>query len=898
MRNLFQRLFRRSSISADVSREIETHVAMRAELNEESGMTHDEAYASARRQFGNSTAVRERVYDLTGFGWLDTLRRNLVYALRGIRRQPGVSASAVLTIAIGIGAVTGMFSVTQNLILAPPPHVSAPDRVFKFRQVFWIDGGEGEPGGATSYPFFELLSERARTLESLGAYADTTLPVGSGIDAEMAEVVMVSPGFWETLGTRPEIGRFIDDSEAHPATGARVVVLGHAFWQVRLGGDPGIVGQTLEIHGQPYTIVGIAPRGFRGVELQEVDLWLPLFTRDDGSGRPVTWHTISSSYTLRIVLRLREGASPAQSSAELTNLQRAFLEETYAPIFRDASVERMEPYRRSRSLLGPLTGGLGDNLRPIPEARVTVWLLGVAVVFILIASANVAGLLLLRTLRRRREIAVRLAVGIGRRELALQLLTESSVVAVLGGTAAILAQIWAGAWLQRTLLPAMAWEPSAVVHPSVLSVAAASMVGTALVAGMAPLYFLRAHPLRSFREGPSAAMTRRPRMHGVLVAVQGALSVVLLVGAGLFLRSLYNLETANMGLDRENVLVVQVDFSRFGRDTGHAAFFERALERISVLPGVSRASVSRRVPLRVASAGSFAVDRDQGSISSPRDGVPFSNAVTPGFFQTTGMRIVEGRAFVEADRLNGRVVIVNESLARLAWPDQSPIGRCSYVHVWPDECATVVGVVGDARTWSLVEDDVRAYFYTPLLLSADGPRALLVRTADGVGRNDSTIRDALYELDSGLPYIGIEALGDVLDPQIRPWRLGASVFTAFGILAVLLAVIGLWSSVSYAASQRRQEFAIRLAVGESRETLLNRVLGDGLRNAVVSVAAGVLIAGLASSFIADLLFDVSPHDPLVFGTIAGVILVVATLASLFPAWRAANVRPADALRAD
>ncbi len=898
MRDLFQRLFRRWSISEDVGREIEAHVAMRAELNEESGMTPDEAYATARRQFGNSTAVRERVYDLTGFGWMDTLRRNLVYALRGIRRQPVVSASAVLTMAIGIGAVAGMFSVTRNLILAPPPHVSAPDRVFHFRQAFWEQGSEGEPFDGASYLFFDLLSERAQTLESVGAYMDSALPVGSGVDAAMADIVMVSSGFWDTLGARPEIGRFIDDSEAHPATGARVVVLGHAFWRGRFGGDPGVVGQTLEVNGRPYTIVGVAPSGFRGVELQDVDLWLPLFAQDDGSGRRVTWHTVGPAFMLSIVLRLTDGATPAQASAELTNLQRAFLEEAYAAAYR-GDLAPLETYRRSRSLLGPLTGGLGDNLRPIPEARVASWLLGVAVIFILIACANVAGLLLLRTLQRRREIAVRLALGISRRHLALQLLTESSLLAALGGTVALLAQIWGGAWLQRTLLPAMAWEPAAVVHPSVLSVAAASTLGTALIAGLAPLYFLRVASSKSLREAPSAAMARRPRMHGVLVAVQGALSVVLLVGAGLFLRSLYNLETLDVGLDRENVLVVQVNFSQRGRDSGHAALFERALERVSVLPGVSGASLSRSVPLQGAHGGTFRVPgRDSDDVEAPPYGLPFYNAVTPGFFQTIGMRIVEGRAFVEADRSNGGVVIVNESLARLGWPDQSPIGRCANLHVLPDDCATVIGVVADARSFSVVEDDAHPSFYTSLPPNIDGPRALLVRPADGAGRIDTTIRDAFYELDSTLPYIDIELLGEILDPQIRPWRMGASVFTVFGILAVLLAMIGLWSSVSYAVSQRRREFAIRLAVGERPGTLMNRVLGDGLRNALVSVATGAVIAGLTSSFIADLLFEVSPRDPLVFVTIAGVILVVSTLASFFPAWRAATVRPADTLRAD
>ena len=717
MSSIFTRLFRRRSISADVREEIESHIRMQADRNRRSGMAPEQALRAARRRFGNVTAVRERLHDFYGFGWVETFIGDVRYAVRGLGRNPAVSLAATLTTAIGVGAVASMFSVLQTLLLAPPPHVQTPERVFRVHMHF-PPRAEAEPAvttALTSYPFYERLAEDADSLESVAAYTRATdLAAGAGPGARMTRAVMVSAGFWGTLGVRPAVGRFLLDPEAHPATGARVVVLGHAFWQRRFDGRPEVLGDTLRIKGQPYEIVGVAPRGFRGVELSDVDLWLPLFAEDDGSSRAVMWHTFGSSSNVVVVGRLKPDVTSAQTEAQLTSLQRTFREESDGPRLQDDAIRvtRLERIRQTRVLLGPVTGGLGSDLRPIPEVRVTAWLVGVAVVLVAIACLNVAGLLLLRAMRRRREIAVRLALGISRWRLARQLLTESLVLALLGGAAAFAVLVLSRAWLQRTILPTMAWEPATIVNPSVLAVAATATLATAFAAGISPLWYVGRDALPAIQGRLLDAPGRRPRLQGALLAAQGALSVMLLVGAGLFLRSLHNAATLDIGLDRDNVVAIRVDFAGAGRSPDDVArFYESALERVSAVPGVTRASLALSVPLRSArGGGNIRLPGTDDRLTTPSGASLFANYVTPGFFETTGMRIRDGRGFLEAERALGQVMVVNETMAELAWPNRSPIGECVY-RFEQAACTTVVGVVADARRFSLVAEDPRPYFY-------------------------------------------------------------------------------------------------------------------------------------------------------------------------------------------
>jgi putative ABC transport system permease protein len=896
-------LFRKRDVECELDAELRDYLDAAIEQRMAAGMSRDEAVRTARAGMGSLEAVKDRVRDVGWESHVEAVLQDLRYAIRAMRRAPAFAAITVLTIAIGVGAATSMFGIMRNLLLAPPPHVTTPDHVFRVHTMFPPDDAQGEPhiGNRTSFPFYEIVVNRGKSFHSVAAYTDARLAVGTGPDARMARATLVSAGFWTTLGPRPILGRFIQDNEAHPATGSRVVVLGHAFWRRQFGGRRDVIGSILSIKGQPYDIIGVAPRGFRGIELADVDLWLPLFAEGDGSDEHGKWHTSATSYNVRLVARLKDDVAAERASAELSTLLSTFLVEAYGPkMYADAarSDAFVERNRRVRALLGPVTGGLGSDLRPIAEARVTKWLVGIAFLLLGIACSNVAGLLLLRAVARRREMALRLALGVSRTRLALQLLTESSLLALMGGVCALLTVMWGGALLQRTILPAIAWEPISALELSVVSVAALCVFGAALLAGMAPLWYARTDGVAALREGVLRGPAKRPRMLAGLLAIQGALTVVLLVGAGLFLRSLHNAQTEDIGLDRDNVLAVQIDFDGTGRSTTDVAgFFEQALERAAAIPGVTHASLTAVTPLRSARARDSLRLPGRDDLPDYPTGGPYSNAVTPGFFATTGMRLRQGRDFLESERNQRAAMIVNETLANLYWPDRSPIGECIYLNR-RKACTTVVGVVADSRRFNIVEKDRYLYYYTPLAPTAVDSRALLVRMAPDADRVETTLRQTLHGLDGNLPFVKIETLGEVLNPQIRPWRLGASVFTGFGILAVILAIIGLWSSVAYAVSQRTQEFAVRMTLGAHRSSLVALMLREGVRDALIAMTAGLILAAIGSRYITDLLYGVSSRDPLVFITVAAAIFTLATIASLLPAWRVSRIDPAVALRTD
>ena len=893
--------FWQPDIVGDIDEELRFHFESRTSELRALGVPAEEARRQVQEEFGDEKLTRERLEEIgrrrearrERMQWWDAVRSDLKYALRGLRSSPLLTATIVATLAIGIGATTAMYGVMRRLILAPPPHVAAPDGLAKVYFSTQRPSDTARVEEAFSYPFYELLSREKRTLAAAGAYLPgQQLIVGTGRDASRARATMTSAGFWTTLGVRPLLGRFMTDEESHPATGARVVVLDHAFWRQRYAGDRGVVGRTVAVKGLPYTIIGVAPRGFRGIELVRTDIWLPLLAYEDGQPA-IEWHTRPGNFMLRYVVRIGPGVTRAQAEADLSALHLAHSEE----------VGRRENRGRPRFMpttirLGDLKGALDRNMARLPEATVSIWLVGVAALLLVIACANVAGLLLLRALRRRREIAVRLALGMSRRRLSALLFTESGLLALLGAIASIIVVVWGGAWVERVMLSSIAVEAPGFDWRS-FGVAAACTIGTAIVAGLIPLLQIRGAIVAGLREGGQHGSVRRSPVHRGLLIAQTALSVVLLVGAGLFLRSLGRVKSLDIGMKVDNVLAVSVDFTGTGRP-GHeqVAFFERALERVRALPGVQAASVSISAPLKSARSASFTLPGGEGPVTEPGGSMPMGNHVSDGFFEATGMRILRGRAFNSGDRTGPPVMIVNERLASLAWPGRSGIGECVYAASPKDVCTTVVGVAANARTFQLLEKD-RPWIYRPLAPSDMDSRVLLIRAAPkDLETLAGTVRRTIQELESNVPYVDVSILGDVLDPQMRPWRMGATLFTAFGILAALLAALGLYSAVAYAVTQRTREIGVRLAIGARVASVVRLILTDGLRIAAAGVAIGLFLTFVGSSRIAALLFETSPRDPLVLAVVGVGLVLLAALASLTPARRAARVDPSIALRLD
>ena len=892
------RHFWRRSVPRDVDDELRFHFESRVEDLAARGMTPDEARAQAAAEFGDVADVRARLEAIDRAAelrrgraaWWEGIALDARHALRGLRRSPGLALSVVATLALGIGAAAGMYGVMSRLLLQPPPWVADPSQVVKLFHGFAEPGEPATQSDGSSYPAFEDLRAHARSLASLAAYTTRPLAVGDGPSARLLQTTMVSAGFWRTLGVRPRLGRFFGDEESHPATGARVVVLSYGLWQRDYGGDADVSMRTLRINGQPYRIVGVAPRGFRGIELTSTDVWLPLFAYGDGGTGPVTWQTMVPNFFLQFVGRLAPGASPAAASAELTVLDRAFWSDFYK-----SSFHREYP-ASAKILVHGVTGATGHDGAEIPEARVARWLSGIGVLLLVIAAANVVGLLLLRAMRRRREVAVRIALGVSRRRLAMQLIVEGAVLTLLGGIGAFLLLLWGPAAALRLLLPRMAWESSAILDHATLGAIVVGLLAVFVLAGIAPLLWAGVDVGQALRDGTSHGATHRALSQSILLGVQAALSVVLLLGAGLFVKSLERMKSQDLGIDTGNVLAVHVDFVGSSQSRAdRTAFYDRALERVSALPGVERASLALTAPLTSARGGSIFLPGQEKPITMTGGGVPFVNYVYPGFFGTVGLRLQQGRDFTDADRdSSANVIVIDVAMAGRFWPGRSPVGEC--VQQRPgDVCTTIVGVVENAHLFEIREEH-RLQFYRPLRRSDLDDRSLMVRVDPGARDIEGTIRRAVLGLGADVPYVDVKTLASVLQPQLQPFRLGAAVFTACGVLAVLLAAIGLASAVAYAVTQRSREIGVRMAIGARGRDVIWLFVRGALRTGSVGVAAGSIVALLAGGWIADMLYEVSPHDAVVFAVVTGLVLVVCVLASLLTARRASRIDPMVVLR--
>jgi putative ABC transport system permease protein len=810
----------------------------------------------------------------------------------------------VLAIGVGVGANAAMFGILDRLLVRGPAHVQDASRVERFYYRAQVPGMGEFSGNTLGYVAYTTLRDGTRAFAGVSGYSETDGVLGRGGAAEQITEGAATYDFFPLLGVHPTVGRFFDAAEDRPGAASRVAVLDYGLWRRRFAGDPGVLGHAVDIDGARYTVIGVAPAGFTGVETRRVDVWLPMSLRGAGmTPGSDEWRTSWDIQWMKIIGRLRPGVTRAQATADATRA------------FRLAYGGSEEPLKKAQIFVAPLH--YEDDGQESLEVSVSRWLLGVSLIVLLVACANVANLLLARAVRHRQDIAVRLALGITRGRLAQLLLSQSLVLAFLGGLAALGLATLGGDLIRTTLLPDVAWT-HAPVNGRVLLVAAGLALLTGLVTGLAPALQERRGLVDALRTGVREGGGRTSRARTALAVAQAALSTVLLVGAGLFVHSLWNARHMDLGLQPDRVLRVSADWPRAElsaaarpaaspedlrrrRRARSADFYGPALERARALSGVEAAAIAVGTPFR----SSFQIRlRVAGRDSMPRlpGGGPYIQAVSNGYFRTVGLRLVRGRAFSAADVTDSaRVAVINRTMATTLWPGRTALGECLLLgQAEVPDCYRVIGVVENAHRYSLREKPAMQY-YVPL--GADGRlgfggSALLVRPRGDLASMVAPLRSELRALDPSLLWLEVEPLEASLAPELRPFRLGATLFGLFGLLALLLASLGLYSLVAYTVASRAHELGVRVALGARGSDVLRLVLRQGLLLAAAGLALGMVVALAAGGYVRDLLFQDSPRDPLVYGVVVLALLAAAALASFGPARRATRVDAMAALKAE
>ncbi len=826
---------------------------------------------------------------------MNAVVRDARYALRAMRRSPSFALIAVLCLGLGIGATSTIFGIVDVLFFRPPDGVADPGSIV--RPYIERDTGAVQTtvGGndRVSFPDYLDMRDNSRALSGLAAFTNVALSVGRGDEARSADGMEVTGNYFNVLGVRPALGRFFVAEEDAGAGSPPAVVISHDYWQRAYGGDRGVLGKSILVDGHGYSIVGVAPDGFHGVDPGVVDIWIP-FAHDTKLGHSETALTTRFSVMYQTVGRLAPGATRESADSELAAIVRHAAEST--PAFDPTPEVKLGPIFSAR---GPV---------PSSQARLSRWLALASALLLAIACANTANLLLARAATRRREIAIRLSIGASRSRLVRQLLTESVLLALFGAVIGVLLASWGTSIVPAEGLPRLDF----VARGRVLWFAVVAAVTCGVIFGLAPAFWAtRADLSVAMKHGVREGADRRSRLRSALMVVQVALAVVLLTGAGLFVHSLRNVQSIDPGFDVDRMLRVSIDLKTAGySDTARAQFYERAAEALRATPGARGVTLTTMTPL----SGSMYITGfrvpgvDDPSTNDPALNLrrmmsgdyPVSIMAGAGYFGAIGTPVLQGRDFLPSDRGKSQpVAIVSASFAKHYWPSKSPIGECIEIGDKDDaRCYEVVGVAADAK-YVQIEEDGRPAFFLPLAqMSGNQDRYILVRTTGDPAAAIPNVRATLQRLAPNLPFLNIQTMSDVLRPQLQPRRLGATMFGAFGILALALAAIGLYGVISYAVAQRTHEVGIRLALGAQPSQVLRLVVRQGVVLTTLGLAIGASGALVGARLIAHFLFGVSATDPITFAGVCVALGTVAALASYIPARRAARVDPIIALRTE
>ena len=876
-------LARRSRVKDDIRRELDFHIEMEAEKRRRQGMSADEARRTALRDFGGISRVREEVHDTRGITTWDALTQDVRFSLRMLRRWPGYTAAVIFTLALGIGANTAIFSIVDNVLLEPLPYAEAQDLVRV------VQSRVRPVAGETNVSIKELFEYRegTKSLDGLVEYHAMSFVLLNHGEPDRVDTGVVSSNYFDVFGVRPLHGRGFLDKDDDLGSEA-VLLLSHAYWQKKFGGDIGVVGRAVEMNDKPHTIVGVLPPIPQYP--RENDVYMPTSACPfrAQSERNIQQNRRAFS-ALQVFGRLKPGVSSEQARSEISTVAQRFTRDN--PQVYNPNVTQF-----SSTIVG-LNEELIEDARPILLA-----LLATTTLVLLIACANVANLSLSRMARRDREMALRLALGAGRGRLVRQLLTESTMMALAGGALGLFV-----AWASLDTLATFAArftprviEPS--LDASVLLFALGLSALTGVLFGIFPALSARPSLTSALKEGGAQAGdgVKARRLRSALVVAQVTVCFALLVGAGLFLSSLKRLSSVDLGYRADSVLTAEVfgNWSRQTEDQHFLRLYGTILDRLKATPGVVAAAVTNAVPLSTTQPGDNPI-RIEGVTGDDVAQLPVADlkVASEGYFDVLGLAPLRGRLFTAADNLEApRVAVITTSMAKL-WGERDPIGLRFRPTFNGAEWLTVVGVIPDMRQYS-VDREANAQYYLPFLqLPGIGGRVLIRTTGDPMSYA-SVLKEAVFAAHPEVPVENIQTLEALRAGSLRVPGLNAMLLTVFATVALIITLAGVAAVIGTSVSQRTREFGVRMALGASRSDVLRMVLGQGLGLVTIGLVAGAAGAVLLARGIAAYLYQTPTTDPLVYIAVAAVFLLSAALACLGPARRATSIDPLLALKAD
>ncbi len=863
-------LTQRPDKEAELREELEFHLEEEADRRQEGGLARVDARSAARREFGNLGLVEENTRAAWGWTQLEQLARDAIYGLRQIRRNPAFSALAIATLALGIGGVAAMFSAVDAVLIRPLPYADA-DRLV----MIWDDMGPSDAVSRHSPTPAEWLEWRRlnTVFTDLAATQPGDATLSGDSEPEQAPARKTTANLWSVLGVGPLIGRVFTEEE--DVKGVRVVVISHGLWQRRYGGSPDVLGRKVTINDNPYEVIGVMPREFYFLPARDIDVWLPA-SFPAWMRRNFTWHDA------QVVARLKPGMTLDRAKESMAALSR----QVTAKDFRGPHSVIVAPLR--------------EDLAGKTQTALVV-LLCASAALLLIACVNLANLLMSRGAARRREVAVRAALGAGRGRLVAQLLTESLVLAGLGAAAGLALAVPAMRFLER-LVPETMGAARLALDWRVLAFSAGVAIAATLTFGLAPaLSGSRLAPQAGLRAGGrGTAGARSHWFQHSLIVIETALAVTLLTSGGLLLQTFRHLRNTDLGIRSEKLLTFETPLFRYPDFDKRVAFVNAQLEQVRAIPGVDNAAAISRIPLTATAQATFYLLAGQSRDKIPRQ-VALSRVVTRDYFSTIGARLRQGRFFEKTDgRSQSPVAVVNETFADRNYPGRSPLGAQVQFGQLDEKgyWYTIVGVVKEIRDRGVTEELKPTIYrlHEQAEQSNDWPGGIVVRTAVPPMSIASAVRHAVWSVDKNQPVWRLQTLEEIVDRQLSTPAQSTTLLSAFAVLALLLASLGLYGVLSYAVTLRANEIGVRMALGATSGQILLSFGKRGLALTLAGLAIGLVLASIASRLMTILLYGFRPEYIPTVTAVSLILLAVAALACFVPARRASRVDPVIALR--